>query len=76
MLFGGEQSGNTQQDSNKAFILSNTNENSFEVTPSHPLPAGCTPAIALNNQAAFYVISNEGYIFRLNKQELKWSVWQ
>lgn len=76
LLFGGED--NHSEDSDKTFVLNRTAENSYTVHKGSGLPTSCTPATTsymLNNSSFYYFISNEGYVFRLNKIEMKWSKW-
>ena len=78
LLFGGESLKSYSEDSNKTYILRKINQDSFSIEQSSNLPKGCTPAVAsycLNNNSAYYFISNEGIVFRLNKLEMKWSHW-
>ena len=76
LLFGGETS--TAKDTDCAIILQKSSSLNFSASQSAPLPTPCTPASTsymLNNSSFYYFLSNEGYVFRLNKIELKWSKW-
>ena len=78
LLFGGEQDDPLLSDSKATYILNKVSDSSFDSVRSSDLPQGATPAFssyAVNNTLAYYFISTEAAVFRLNKQEMTWTKW-
>ena len=77
LLFGGETQSEVV-DSDKTLLLYKSSNQSYSAKKSAPLPTPCTPASTsymLNNSSFYYFLSNEGYVYRLNKIEMQWSKW-
>jgi len=76
LVFGGETANVT--DSEVSIILNKESSDLYTAIKSNSLPVPCTPAMTsymMNNCSFYYFLSNEGYVFRLNKLELKWTKW-
>ena len=69
LLFGGETTTDVV-DSDKTLVLYRESNQTFSTKKSSPLPTPCTPASTsymLSNSSFYYFLSNEGYVYRLNK---------
>jgi hypothetical protein len=77
LVFGGEYS-NSVEDRKETFFLRKKGTETYMIERGSDLPRGCTPAntsYTLNSKSSYYFISNEGYVFRLNKFDMAWSHW-